>query len=59
MLKGGKKQINDGWLNNQEQNQVLLRINGDVLKLYKEKHKERLYFIKVTPFDLRNKEVIY
>lgn len=44
-------------MNNTKQQQILLRIHCDALKFYKPKYSQHSYFIKVTPFDLRNKEV--
>jgi glycerophosphocholine phosphodiesterase GPCPD1 len=54
---GGKENIADGWLIQKEHKEILLRIHGDALKFYKLRHAKREYFLKVTPFDLRHKEV--
>uniref|UniRef100_A0AAF5CQW7 GP-PDE domain-containing protein n=2 Tax=Strongyloides stercoralis TaxID=6248 RepID=A0AAF5CQW7_STRER len=52
----GKLLINHGWLVNKEQSEIYLRIHGEALKFFKVHHKNKLYYIKVTPFDLRYKE---
>ncbi|KAH7728979.1 Protein T05H10.7 b [Aphelenchoides avenae] len=54
---GGKELVTDGWLHDKEQKEILLRVHGEALKFYKSRHTKRQYFIKVTPFDLRHKEV--
>jgi hypothetical protein len=37
--------------------EIRLRLHGEALKFYKTRHKQSMYRIKVTPFDLRIKEV--
>uniref|UniRef100_A0A0N4Z0Z2 GP-PDE domain-containing protein n=1 Tax=Parastrongyloides trichosuri TaxID=131310 RepID=A0A0N4Z0Z2_PARTI len=52
----GRLVINHGWLLNKEQSEIYLRVHGQALKFFKERHKNKSYYIKVTPFDLRYKE---
>ncbi|CEF62588.1 Glycerophosphocholine phosphodiesterase GPCPD1 [Strongyloides ratti] len=52
----GKLLINHGWLVNKEQSEIYLRLHGEALKFFKVHHKNKSYYIKVTPFDLRYKE---
>jgi hypothetical protein len=49
--------VSDGWLMNAEQNQILLTIQGNALKFYKDKRAREKYRIKVLPMDLRHREV--
>lgn len=41
------------------QNEILLRFHGNPFKFYKKRYAERSYCIKVTPFDLRHREVTF
>ncbi|CAD5229695.1 unnamed protein product [Bursaphelenchus okinawaensis] len=52
----GKKLIADGWLNHQVQTEVRLFLYDRCMTFYKERHQQRQYYIKITPFDLRRKE---
>jgi hypothetical protein len=49
--------VSDGWLSNPEQNQILLSIQGQALKFYKNKHIRDKYRLKVLPMDLRHHDV--
>jgi hypothetical protein len=49
--------VSDGWLLNEEQNQILLTIQGEALKFYKSKHVREKYLVKVLPTDLRHHDV--
>lgn len=49
--------MSEGWLTSRDQNEILLRFHGNPFKFYKKRYAERSYCIKVTPFDLRHKEV--
>ncbi|KAI6183696.1 hypothetical protein M3Y97_00516800 [Aphelenchoides bicaudatus] len=55
-FNGGREMVSDGWLVNAEQNQILLTVEGQALKFYKEKRNRELYRIKVLPMDLRHRE---
>lgn len=59
MFLGGKSVISDGWISNEDENQIFLTVTGDALKFYKSRHVEEKYGIKFVPFDLRNKHVSY
>uniref|UniRef100_A0A915ESG3 GP-PDE domain-containing protein n=1 Tax=Ditylenchus dipsaci TaxID=166011 RepID=A0A915ESG3_9BILA len=52
---GGKEIVTQGWIHNDEQNQILLTVTGAALKFYKTKHVQQNYRIKIVPVDLRNK----
>uniref|UniRef100_A0A914WIA2 Glycerophosphocholine phosphodiesterase GPCPD1 n=1 Tax=Plectus sambesii TaxID=2011161 RepID=A0A914WIA2_9BILA len=52
----GRTLINDGWLMSALQVEIRLKLHGEALKFYKARHQQRVYKIKVTPFDLRIKE---
>ncbi|KAI1710854.1 glycerophosphoryl diester phosphodiesterase family domain-containing protein [Ditylenchus destructor] len=54
---GGRRRVNDGWLNTPDQSQIFFRIHGEALTFFKQRHSQRSYHIRVTPFDLRHKEV--
>ncbi|KAI6223809.1 hypothetical protein M3Y99_01426700 [Aphelenchoides fujianensis] len=56
-IYGGKEILSDGWLNHKNQSEILLRLYGDALKFYKPRHAKKTYYLKVTAFDLRHKEV--
>jgi len=51
---GGREMVSDGWLGGEQQNAIHLRIYGEALKFYKNKHIQQEYKIKVVPLDLRN-----
>ncbi|KAK0403776.1 hypothetical protein QR680_017116 [Steinernema hermaphroditum] len=53
---GGRQQLSEGWLQNAEHNEILLRIHGDALKFYSTRHAQRTYRIHVSPFDLQRRE---
>ncbi|VDN59172.1 unnamed protein product [Dracunculus medinensis] len=53
----GKQFISDGWLSSKNQNEILLRIHGDPFNFFTKAHAKRSYRLKVTPFDVRHKEV--
>lgn len=52
-----KEHVSEGWLIGENQNEILLRLHGAPFKFYKNRHASRSYKVKVTPFDLRVKEV--
>lgn len=47
--------ISDGWLINH--NQIILRVFGNAVKFYKAKHEKPQYRLRVSPTDLRHREV--
>uniref|UniRef100_A0A1I7RWK8 GP-PDE domain-containing protein n=1 Tax=Bursaphelenchus xylophilus TaxID=6326 RepID=A0A1I7RWK8_BURXY len=55
-VSDGKKLISDGWLNHQSQTEVRLFMYDNCMTFYKDRHQQRQYHIKITPFDLRRKE---
>uniref|UniRef100_A0A1I7YHD8 Glycerophosphocholine phosphodiesterase GPCPD1 n=1 Tax=Steinernema glaseri TaxID=37863 RepID=A0A1I7YHD8_9BILA len=53
---GGRRQLSEGWLQDAEHNEILLRVHGEALKFYKSRHAQRTYRIRLMPFDLRHRE---
>ncbi|VDK82155.1 unnamed protein product [Litomosoides sigmodontis] len=53
----GKSLVSEASLVGKNQNEILLRFHGNPFKFYKRRYAERSYCIKVTPFDLRHKEM--
>uniref|UniRef100_A0A0R3RRX9 CBM20 domain-containing protein n=1 Tax=Elaeophora elaphi TaxID=1147741 RepID=A0A0R3RRX9_9BILA len=53
----GKNLVSEASLVGKNQNEILLRFHGNPFKFYKKRYAERSYCIKVTPFDLRHKEM--
>ena len=49
--------VGDGWIRNEDQNQILLTVTGTALKFYKSRHIHQNYRLKIVPLDLRNKHV--
>ncbi|KAI1727358.1 glycerophosphoryl diester phosphodiesterase family domain-containing protein [Ditylenchus destructor] len=52
---GGRQMVGEGWLRNEDQNQILLTVTGTALKFYKSRHIHQNYRLKIVPLDLRNK----
>ncbi|VDO55241.1 unnamed protein product [Onchocerca flexuosa] len=55
----GKNLVSEASLMGKNQNEILLRFHGNPFKFYKKRYAERSYCIKVTPFDLRHREVLF
>uniref|UniRef100_A0AC35UHU5 Glycerophosphocholine phosphodiesterase GPCPD1 n=1 Tax=Rhabditophanes sp. KR3021 TaxID=114890 RepID=A0AC35UHU5_9BILA len=49
--------VNLGWLTNKEECEVHLRVHGEALHFFRQQYKDKEFRIKVTPFDLRYKEI--
>jgi glycerophosphocholine phosphodiesterase GPCPD1 len=54
-FNGGKEMLSDGWLLNDDHNQILLLVTEKALKFYKPRHVREEYRLKIVPLDLRNK----
>uniref|UniRef100_A0A8R1E1R0 Glycerophosphocholine phosphodiesterase GPCPD1 n=1 Tax=Caenorhabditis japonica TaxID=281687 RepID=A0A8R1E1R0_CAEJA len=54
---GGKTQITDGWILNDQENVVYFRIHGDALKFFVRSYANKEYRLKVEPFDVRYSEM--
>jgi hypothetical protein len=52
----GRKMVSDGWLLDDQQNQIHLCVTGEAIKFYKSKTANQEYRIKITPMDLRNRD---
>ncbi|VDM52733.1 unnamed protein product [Angiostrongylus costaricensis] len=55
----GQCLLSDGWITHNEENIVLLRIHGEALKFYKPSQKGKEHRVKIVPFDVRFKEVLF
>ncbi|VDN82805.1 unnamed protein product [Brugia pahangi] len=55
----GKNLVSEASLMGKSQNEILLRFHGNPFKFCKKRYAERSYCIKVTPFDLRHREVTF
>ncbi|KAH7696839.1 Protein T05H10.7 b, partial [Aphelenchoides avenae] len=55
-FNGGREMLSDGWLLNDDHNQIVLMLSGEAFKFYKSRHKHDEYRVKVVPLDLRNKQ---
>ena len=58
-ISAGREMVSDGWLLDDEQNQILLCVTGDAIKFYKSKNPNQEYRIKIIPMDLRNRDVSF
>lgn len=51
--------VSDGWLLDDQQNQIHLCVTGEAIKFYKSKTANQEYRVKITPMDLRNRDVCF
>ncbi|VDM17112.1 unnamed protein product [Wuchereria bancrofti] len=56
-VSAGKNLVSEASLMGKSQNEILLRFHGNPFKFCKKRYAERSYCIKVTPFDLRHREM--
>uniref|UniRef100_A0A914YLJ5 Uncharacterized protein n=1 Tax=Panagrolaimus superbus TaxID=310955 RepID=A0A914YLJ5_9BILA len=52
----GRDMISDGWLLDDQQNQIHLSVTGEAIKFYKSKTTNQEYRVKISPMDLRNRD---
>ncbi|VDO38121.1 unnamed protein product [Brugia timori] len=57
IVSAGKNLVSEASLMGKSQNEILLRFHGNPFKFCKKRYAERSYCIKVTPFDLRHREM--
>uniref|UniRef100_A0A0K0CV86 GP-PDE domain-containing protein n=1 Tax=Angiostrongylus cantonensis TaxID=6313 RepID=A0A0K0CV86_ANGCA len=50
----GRKVVSEGWLQYDEENQILLRLHGFALKFYKSAKERKNCTIKINPMDVRH-----
>ncbi|VDM57352.1 unnamed protein product [Angiostrongylus costaricensis] len=51
----GRKVVSEGWLQYDEENQILLRLHGFALKFYKSAKERKNCTIKINPMDVRHR----
>ncbi|CAD6187359.1 unnamed protein product [Caenorhabditis auriculariae] len=54
---GGKVQISDGWILNDNEHVVFFRIHGEALKLFSPLDRKKTLRVKVVPFDVRFRDM--
>ncbi|WKX96536.1 hypothetical protein Q1695_012736 [Nippostrongylus brasiliensis] len=51
----GRKVVSDGWLQYDDENQILLRLHGTALKFYKSAKERKNCTVKINPMDVRHR----
>ncbi|KAK5981325.1 hypothetical protein GCK32_011021, partial [Trichostrongylus colubriformis] len=51
----GRKVLSEGWLQYDDENQILLRLHGNALKFYKSAKERRNCTVKINPMDVRHR----
>lgn len=51
----GRKVVSEGWLQYDDENQILLRLHGSALKFYKSAKERKNCTVKINPMDVRHR----
>ncbi|KIH67580.1 hypothetical protein ANCDUO_02093 [Ancylostoma duodenale] len=53
--EAGRKVVSEGWLQYDDENQILLRLHGNAIKFYKSAKERKNCTVKINPMDVRRR----